>query len=314
MAISAQGLAVIRSFEGRSLKAYYDSVHVITIGYGITNNDTADLLAVTGKSRIVPGMTITEEQAEELLQRAISRKYAPPVDRALAPAAPSQGALDAGYSFHYNTGAIARASWVKSLVAKNLPEVHSRIMQWNKAGGQTLAGLTRRRNREWLMISKGDYGPEGRTAPVDLTTLKPVKGSVDHPGMLKPGDAGPEIVDLQRNLKAAGLTKAEPTGTFDAATVAAVDALQKAHPRLGEDGVVGPATKAAVQRITDFKSKSATRVGGILGTGTLAGAVDNVVSGMSDYVWVGLGVAAIVILGYTAWSYRDEIRALLTRK
>ena len=37
MKISNTGLSLIKTFEGCKLKAYLDSVGVVTIGYGMTN-------------------------------------------------------------------------------------------------------------------------------------------------------------------------------------------------------------------------------------------------------------------------------------
>lgn len=164
---SESGYAVSRSFEGRSLKAYKDEAGVWTIGFGATNADAAVL-----GFEIKAGVTITETQAEQLLRISIPRLYEPAVRKAMAPGNPTQPAYDAGVDFDFNTGAIARASWVKSFVAHNLPVLHSQILAWNKAGGKALAGLTRRRNREWLMISAGDYGPEGKQ-----TTITDEKGN-----------------------------------------------------------------------------------------------------------------------------------------
>lgn len=169
MYVSDAGYRVCRSFEGRSLKAYRDAVGVWTIGYGSTNAD-AELLGFLIKA----GVTITEEQAEALLKLTAQRRYIPAVNKALDGTNPSQAAFDAGFDFDYNTGAIARASWVKSFAASNLQAVHSNIMLWNKAGGHVLAGLTRRRNREWEMIASGDYGPEGRDTSVHDQNGKPV--------------------------------------------------------------------------------------------------------------------------------------------
>ncbi len=47
---------LVKRFEGLRLTAYQDSVGVWTIGYGHTGPD------------VHPGMTITEEQADELLE------------------------------------------------------------------------------------------------------------------------------------------------------------------------------------------------------------------------------------------------------
>ncbi len=192
--ISEPGLAVNRSFEGRSLKAYRDEVGVWTIGYGQTNDDAA-VLGFTIKE----GVTITEAQAESLLRASMTRLYVPPVNEAMGPATPTQAASDAGYSFDYNTGRIKTASWVASLIRGDMPSVHTQIMAYNHAGGNVLAGLTRRRNREWMMISAGDYGPEGAASPLDMDTGKPVV--VGHgtsvpaaPATVQPGSASTPVI------------------------------------------------------------------------------------------------------------------------
>lgn len=173
--MSPPGYAVVETFEGRSLVAYRDETGVWTIAFGNTNDDAA-VLGFTIKA----GVTVTPEQASLLLRASMVRLYDPAVNAHMGPNV-TQPAFDAGDGFHYNTGAIGRASWVKSYVAGDLAAVHSQIMQWNKAGGNVLAGLTRRRNREWEMISTGDYGPEGANAARDINTGKPVGSSPTSP-------------------------------------------------------------------------------------------------------------------------------------
>jgi GH24 family phage-related lysozyme (muramidase) len=169
---SPQGYTVIRSFEGRALKAYRDEVGVWTIGYGQTNNDASVL-----GFEIKAGTTITAQQAEDLLKVSMVRRYEPAVNKAMGPGNPTQAAFDAGGSFHYNTGAIERATWVKDFVAHDTGAVRPHLMQWNKAGGNVLAGLTRRRAREADMILLGDYGPEGKQSVIVDERGKPVDTS-----------------------------------------------------------------------------------------------------------------------------------------
>lgn len=175
LTMSPKGYAVTRSFEGRSLVAYRDEAGVWTIGFGQTNDD-ASVLGFTIKS----GVRITEAQCEALLQASMVRLYVPPVNKILAAATKpvAQPQADASYDFQYNTGAAGRASWMKSFLAGNIPAVQSLIMEWNRGGGQVLAGLTRRRAREWDMIDTGDYGSEGSNAPLDMDTGKPVATAV----------------------------------------------------------------------------------------------------------------------------------------
>jgi lysozyme len=328
LSCSDKGYAVNRAFEGRSLKAYRDEVGVWTIGYGNTNYD-ASVLGFTIKA----GVTITATQAEDLLKAAMTRRYEPAVRKAMGPDC-TQPAFDAGCSFHYNTGAIARASWVKQYVAKAMPAVHSGIMQWNKAGGKALAGLTRRRNREWEMISAGNYGPEGRqtvvtdekghaiagaTAPTEHVSPTAVAEATvrehgAYPGIMMLGDAGPEVVDEQKRLIDAGY-KLPASGKYDAATVAAVTDFQRRHPQLRADGRIGPATRTALKRDAALKASVKSTAGKGAGTGAATIAVDSVTGGHLP-AWA-LAAFAVVIVGalcYTAWKYRDELRSMFTAK
>ena len=152
--ISLNGLNAIRAYEGRALRAYQDVVGVWTIGYGITAMDKGIGF------KVGPGVTITADQAEELLYSSIRRNYMPKVEQVLNfDRCPNpQGAMDGGLSFHFNTGGIGRASWPAQLMAGNMSSARTAFESWNKAGGKVVGGLVRRRASEWNIISKGDYG------------------------------------------------------------------------------------------------------------------------------------------------------------
>lgn len=342
MAISVAGLNVIRSSEGRSLRAYRDAVGVWTIGYGNTNYDKS--LGFTVKA----GVTITAAQAESMLLHSLNTQYIPPVDRALP--GQTQPARDAGYSFHYNTGAIGRASWVKALVSGNLAAVEPAIMSWNKGAGKVLKGLTRRRAREYAMIARGDYGPEGRSgpsiidagadghevvtnrqgealtalpggAPAEAPTAPMAAAAVPlpppHPdavpGQLKQGDTGPEVADLQESLAAAGYPSTDPAGTYEQATKEAVALYQAHHGNLTADGRVGPATTKSLQREGNFRADltSKSKKGGIAGA---IAAVSAFLKGVpvEYYIYGACGLAALLLL-YFAWKHRDELQRNLNR-
>jgi lysozyme len=327
---SEPGYQVLRSNEGKALKAYKDVVGVWTIGYGQTNADAAALGLKVG-----PGVTITEAQAEDLLRRSVTTRYESAV-RVAMPGARQQD-FDAGVDFHYNSGAIKRASWVKSFAAKNLPAVHSQLLSWNKAGGRELAALTRRRNREWAMINVGDYGPEGKhfkasqgfpaagaapATPVVPTPVPapgeqsagaaPAAGGVQHPGMLMLGDSGPEVADLQHVLIAVGYKDVGTEGVYGPKTVQAVSDFQKRHPQLRVDGRVGPATRSALQRDLDAKAKLAGTIKKGGGGSATTVAIDQATGGhLPWWVFLAIGIAVVGGLAWTAWKYRDEIRGML---
>mgnify|MGYP002651285685 FL=1 len=315
MDVSPKGIAVVKSFEGRALKAYRDVVGVWTIGYGNTNHD-AFAVSYLGR-QIGEGLTITEEQADFLLVESLRRNYTPAVVKAM-PGARQQD-TDAGASFHYNTGAIGRATWVKHWLAKNFASMTPALLSWNKAGGKEYAGLTRRRKRENAIIVSGDYGPEGVAKPpvlgADGRVKKEAPAPVAMPGLLSRGDHGPEVREVKESLALLGFKVDPATDLFDTATEAAVVSFQKAHKQLTVDGVVGPATRAAIQREADAKRKlgNTAKAGGAAGTG--AGA-DQLAHDAWLPTW-SLWLMAAVFVGavaWFAWQYRDEISAFARRK
>lgn len=135
MRISQRGLSLIKSFEGLRLQAYQDSVGVWTIGYGATRGVKA-------------GMKISKEQAERMLLNDIQR-FEPEVER-LITSALNQNQWDALMSFTYNLGAanLESSTLRRLLNAGSYKAAAEQFPRWNKAGGQVLAGLTRRRAAE----------------------------------------------------------------------------------------------------------------------------------------------------------------------
>lgn len=321
MSVTLPGLNVIRSFEGRALRAYRDEVGVPTIGFGNTHFDKSITFP------IVPGVTtITAEQAEALLVHSLETQYVPVVDRLLPGQHPST--LDAGYSFHYNTGGIARAGWVKSLMAGDLAAVQANIMVWNKAGGKALSGLTRRRAREYAMITRGDYGPEGRSGPtvIEATAdgrevptnrhaealgldcpVAPVPHPDAVPGQLKQGDTGPDVAALQAKLEAAGYPLNDPSGTFGPSTTAALALYQAHHGNLTADGRLGPASAAQLARETKFRTDGASKGKQAGGVGLL-GSVTAFLKGVpAEYYYVGAACIVGALVLYFGWKHREEL-------
>jgi hypothetical protein len=64
---------------------------------------------------------------------------------------------------------------------------------------------------------------------------------------LKPGDTGSQVIILQKALAALHFSPGKPDGDYGPSTQNAVERFQIAH-NLGEDGIVGPATLAALQK------------------------------------------------------------------
>lgn len=140
MNISKNGLALIKKFEGCRLTSYQDSVGVWTIGYGTTSADKF----ITGTA-ITKGMTITQEKADSWLEKSVNNKYAPKVAEYNSTYNWNQNQFDALVSFAYNIGSI---DGLVNNGKRTIAQISEKILEYNKAGGKVLAGLTNRRKAE----------------------------------------------------------------------------------------------------------------------------------------------------------------------
>lgn len=159
MNISENGLNLIKEFEGCRLSAYLDAVKIPTVGYGTTNAD----YEITHQ-RIYIGLTITQAQAEEWLRLSVNKKYVPLVMKYDNIYHWNQNQLDALTSFAYNIGSIDQ---LVQYGRRTISEISNAILYYDKAGGQTLAGLTRRRKAEKALFD----------TPVDGTKYGWIKDS-----------------------------------------------------------------------------------------------------------------------------------------
>lgn len=140
MQISKKGLELIKSFEGCRLTAYKDVVGVWTIGYGTTNADKS----ITGKT-LKEGVTIDQKTADEWLEKSVNRKYSSSVMKYDNIYHWNQNQFDALVSFAYNIGSIDQLT---AKGTRSIAQISVKILEYNKAGGNVLKGLVRRREAE----------------------------------------------------------------------------------------------------------------------------------------------------------------------
>ena len=143
--IGPAGIALIKQFEGcarrradGSFEAYPDpgtGGAPWTIGWGATGPG------------ITHGTIWTQAQCDARLETDLVR-YAAEVSRILGSAPTTQHQFDALVSFHYNTGAIARATLTRLHKAGNFTGAEAEFGKWVHAGGKRLNGLIRRRAAE----------------------------------------------------------------------------------------------------------------------------------------------------------------------
>lgn len=147
--ISRHGLGLIKQFEGCRLKAYRDTVGVWTIGFGTTR--------IAGMP-VKPGLTITQAEAELLLQHQAEEHLAQALESIEPDVYLSQNQIDALASFVYNVGvgAFRDSTLLKMLNRKQTAnEVADQFLRWTKAGGKNLRGLVKRRNAERSLFLEG---------------------------------------------------------------------------------------------------------------------------------------------------------------
>jgi lysozyme len=133
---SPAGLALTKSFEALKLNSYQDQVGVWTIGYGHTG------------PTVHGGLTITEDQADQLLQSDLAAAVAC-VNRAVT-AAINQNQFDALVDFVFNLGcaALLSSTLLRDLNGGNFDSAAQQFLLWDHAGGVVIAGLLRRRQAE----------------------------------------------------------------------------------------------------------------------------------------------------------------------
>ena len=142
---NANGLLLIKSFEGLRLHAYRDAVGIWTIGYGTTRG-------------VRPGMRISEAEAEKFLQEDLTRFEQAINEAVQVPINDNQ--FSALVSFTYNVGSGAFRSSTLLRLLNQRQSVHAvadQLPRWNRAGGRVLAGLTRRRNAERALFLGEDF-------------------------------------------------------------------------------------------------------------------------------------------------------------
>ena len=139
--ISIEGYQLIKDFEGCRLMPYQDIVGVWTDGWGNTHS-------------VVPGVAITQEDADNRLMQHVA-VFCADVN-AMLTVETTQGQFDALVSFAYNLGqhALRDSSLLGFLNGGDYEQAARQFKRWNKAGGNMVAGLTRRRAAEEALFRR----------------------------------------------------------------------------------------------------------------------------------------------------------------
>ncbi|MEB3288639.1 MAG: lysozyme [Leptolyngbya sp.] len=144
--INAEGLALIKHFEGLRTTAYQDAVGVWTIGYGHTS--------MAGPPVVYPGMTITTAEADAILQQDLDL-FEQGVSQALT-IPTDENPFSALVSFAFNVGlsAYRNSTLLRKHNAGDFPGAAAEFPRWVYAEGEVLPGLVRRRDAERALYLK----------------------------------------------------------------------------------------------------------------------------------------------------------------
>jgi lysozyme len=139
MKTSQEGISLIKKFEGCELEAYRCSADVLTIGYGHTQG-------------VNEGDSCTQDEAEELLVKDLEEfefYVNDIVEQEL-----NQNQFDALVAWTFNLGPtnLRSSTLLKKLNEGDFEDAPRQIRRWNKAAGEVLDGLVRRREAEALLF------------------------------------------------------------------------------------------------------------------------------------------------------------------
>jgi lysozyme len=132
---NAAGVALVKEFEGLHLTPYLCPARYWTIGYGHVRT-------------VRQGMVITQEQAAQLLdddlriaERAVARMVQVPLTD-------NQFAALVDFVFNVGTPNFERSTLLQLLNRGWYEQVPAQFARWNRAAGEEMGGLARRRAAE----------------------------------------------------------------------------------------------------------------------------------------------------------------------
>lgn len=141
--ISSEGISLIAGFEGCLLHPYQDVVGVWTIGYGHTRGVSATTPPLKDKGAALGLLRHDLVVYEDMVKHSVRVPL-------------SQRQFDALVSFTYNVG----SGWTGMntghlLNSGHLARFANHLLDWDKAGGRAIPGLTLRRKAERRLFLRG---------------------------------------------------------------------------------------------------------------------------------------------------------------
>lgn len=140
MKTSEVGVEMIKEFEGKRQVAYQDPAGVWTIGYGHTKGVEKGQLCIekTCDRFLREDLEEVEEYIDRLVEVPLTQKQ---YDALVA------------WTFNLGPGNLSESTMLKKLNAGDYDAVPDEMRRWNKADGEVLNGLVRRRDAEATLFS-----------------------------------------------------------------------------------------------------------------------------------------------------------------
>lgn len=160
MRTSEKGIVALIGHEGIVPGVYFDSVGVATFGVGHTAMAGAPK-PIDMRRGMPADMDAELVRVFEVFRKDLE-KYEADVNQAIKVPL-EQHEFDAAVSFHFNTGAIKKATWVKTLNAGDRQAAAHQIMNWTKP-----PEIIPRRKEEQKLFATGKY-PNSRISVWNVT-------------------------------------------------------------------------------------------------------------------------------------------------
>lgn len=240
--LSARGAAFVRHHEGFVDHWYLDPVGIPTIGVGFTwRSDSFREWWTRNRPQqtFAKGATMTRAEADQCLIFMCDLEYGKKVAEFYGRDV-AQHVFDGTLSPVYNFG-VGGLKWKWAQAAKSGDiRLAAKLLltTGTTAKGKKLRGLVIRRQEEAELLEHGDYD-----IGTNIVYADPLAD-----GVLKRGERGAPVADLQMALKDRGFYTGKIDGNFGFGTEAAVIEFQRSKG-LTADGWAGPKTLDALKGV-----------------------------------------------------------------
>jgi lysozyme len=151
MHMSAAGRTMLKELEGVRTEPYLDVASLETTGCGhlcTEEERTFGLITIGGADVPYRERPLTDAEIDQLLAQDLALAEQAITDAVTVPLTQAQFDALVSWVFNCGIGAFERSTLLTCLNSGDYAGVPAQLRRWNKAGGQTVRGLTRRRARE----------------------------------------------------------------------------------------------------------------------------------------------------------------------